>query len=517
MAERRRTEAIFKLYGCIGDDGVEADTGTIYYLVTTLGLNSATTLSEMNKANTDSVFKRLVKDAENVTIPEERRPRSTIRVMGAITTVVSAVKYYADRGVPLALELLEMIHHRNAVNFFKRYKMSRKADVDGDVKIDLPVLPANIAINSVQFHDWMAGVKIKLEASKSVDGVGTAYATLRENVEPLEWADVDVTEQLDVIADKICPLGGIVHHQDQKRLFAALSDACKHAGQSFVDKHERDNDGRNCWLDIRRHFYPPKDTDEQVDEVEKSIRTTYFKGPDTGHNFERVVGKHRKLHVRLDNLGRSWTEKKKVKHLIDAMKYRNNMVDMAIVFIRNEHDDKHNNFENAVDHLKKAIPVAKDSLRGKMGLKAVETAKGGDDEYPKDWDHAGRSLTDAQRKSEAQIVPFWVWKKYPPDKKERITSDRIRFGIKPKEKRNKDKAKNGRSRSKSDPRREVARMKAQIASLKASMAAGKAIGNDGNSCYDSDSSEANPGAIKRGGRKRSEAAEASSKHRKKSN
>lgn len=517
MAERRRTEAIFKLYGCIGDDGVEADTGTIYWLATTMKLNSARMLSRMNKATTDSVFKRLVKDAEDVTIPEGRRPRNTVEVMSVITTVASAVKYYADRGVPLTIELLEMIHHRKAVNFFDRVNYSSKADVDGDAKIDLPVLPANIAINSVQFHDWMDGVKGKLEATKSVDGVGTAYATLRENVEPLEWADVDVTEQLDVIADKICPLGGMVHHQDQKRLYAAISDACKHAGQSFVDKHQRDKDGRSCWLEIRRHFYPPRDTDEQVDEVEKSIRTTYFKGPDTGHNFERVVGKHRKLHVRLDNLGRSWTEKKKVKHLIDAMKYRNSMVDMAIVFIRNEHDDKHNNFENAVDHLKKAIPVAKDSLRGKMGLKAVETAKGGDDEYPKDWDHAGRSLTDAQRKSEAQIVPFWVWKKYPPDKKERITSDRIRFGIKPNEKRNKDKAKNGRSRSKSDPRREVARLKAQIASLKASMAAGKAIGNDGNSCYDSDSSETNPGAIKRGGRKRSEAAEASSKHRKKSN
>ena len=34
MAERLRTEALFKLYGCIGDDGVEADTGTIYYFVT---------------------------------------------------------------------------------------------------------------------------------------------------------------------------------------------------------------------------------------------------------------------------------------------------------------------------------------------------------------------------------------------------------------------------------------------------------------------------------------------------
>ena len=56
----------------------------------------------------------------------------------------------------------------------------------------------------------------------------------------------------------------------------------------------------------------------------------------------------------------------------------------------------------------------------------------------------------------------------------------------------------------------------QIASLKASLAASNVIGNDGNSSSDSDSSEANPGAIKRGGRKRSEAAEASSKHRKKS-
>jgi hypothetical protein len=59
-------------------------------------------------------------------------------------------------------------------------------------------------------------------------------------------------------------------------------------------------------------------------------------------------------------------------------------------------------------------------------------------------------------------------------------------------------------------------MKAQIASLKASLAAGKAIGNDGNTSSDSDSSEAHPGAIKRGGRKCSVAAEASSKHRKKS-
>jgi len=199
-------------------------------------------------------------------------------------------------------------------------------------------------------------------------------------------------------------------------------------------------------------------------------------------------------------------------------------MDLSILAIESDQDGvdaKYNNFEKAVDHLANAIPIAKDSLRS---LKAVETAKGGDDEYPKDWDHAGRSLTDAQRKSEAQNVPFWVWKKYPPDKKARITSDRIRFGIKPNAKRNEDKAKDGRSRFKSDHRRENARMKAankkqslQIASLKASLAAAKGIGNDGNSCYDSDSSEANPGAIKRGGRKRSEAAEASSKHRKKSN
>jgi hypothetical protein len=80
----------------------------------------------MDKAMIDSVYKRLVKDAEDITIPEERRPRSTIRVMGAITTVVSAVKYYADRGVPLALELLEMMHHRNTVNFYNRFSQGRR-------------------------------------------------------------------------------------------------------------------------------------------------------------------------------------------------------------------------------------------------------------------------------------------------------------------------------------------------------------------------------------------------------
>ena len=474
MAERLRTEAIFKLYGCIGDDGVEADTGTIYWLATTLGLNSARTLYKLDKAMTDSVFERLVKDAKDITIPEERRPRSTVKVMRALTTVVRAVRYYADRGVPLTIELLEMIHHRKAVNFFDRVNYSRKADVDGEAKIDLPVLPATIAINSVQFHDWMDGVKVRLKVTYSVDGVGTAHATIRENVAPLKWADVDVTEQLDVIADKICPLGGIVHHQDQKRLHAALSDACKHAGQSFVDKHQRDMDGRSCWLEIRKHFYPPKDID----------------------------------------------------------------------------DAKYNNFENTVNNLTNAIPVAnayntKDSPRGlkavetakggddskqsrppraettqssrdrqgQRRLKAVETAKGGDDDYPKEWDHAGRFLTDAQRKSEAQFVPYRVYKKYPPEKKARITSDRIRFGIKPNAK-GKHKERDKDARSKSGPRREIARMKVEIASLEARLAAAKGTGNVSSS--DSDSSEANPGAIKRGGRKRSEAAEASSKHRKKS-
>jgi hypothetical protein len=91
-----------------------------------LGLDSATELYGMDKAMIDSVYKRLVKDAEDITIPEERRPRSTIRVMGAITTVVSAVKYYADRGVPLALELLEMMHHRKAVNFYNRFSQGRR-------------------------------------------------------------------------------------------------------------------------------------------------------------------------------------------------------------------------------------------------------------------------------------------------------------------------------------------------------------------------------------------------------
>ena len=517
MAERLRTEAIFKLYGCVGDDGVEADTGTIYWLATTMGLDSATMLYGMDKAMIDSVFKRLVKDAEDITIPEERRPRSTVQVMGALTTVVRAVRYYADRGVPLTLELLEMMHHRNAVNFFDRSYHSRKADVDGDAKIDLPVLPANVARNSVQFHDWMDGVKVKLEATQSVDGVGTAHATIRENVAPLEWADVDVTEELDAIADKICPLGGTVHRQDQKRLHAALGDACKHAGKSFVDKHQRDMDGRSSWLEIRRYFYPPRDIEDQVDEIEKRIRTTYFQGPDTGYSYERVVGIHRKMHARLNDLGRSWTETEKVKAIIGAMKHRTTRMEMAISIIKGDRDGvdaKYNNFENVVDFLWQVIPVAKDSLRG---LKAVKTAKGGDDDYPKEWDHAGRFLTDAERKSEAQVVPFRVYKEYSPGKRARITSDRIRFGIKVGKKSNakgKNKEKDKDARFKSDPRREYARLKAQITSLKARLAASKGIGNVSSS--DSDSSEANPGAIKRGGRKRSEAAEASFKHRKKS-
>jgi hypothetical protein len=520
MAERRRIEAIFKLYGCIGDDGVEADTGTIYWLTTTMGLDSTTELWG-DKAMIDSLIKSLVTAAKDITIPEERRPRNTMKVRRVFTTVVGAVRYYAGRGVPLTIEMLEMMHHRKAVNFFDRLRKAiDKADVDGDAKIDLPVLPATIAINSVQFHDWMDGVKRRLRATQSVDGVGTAHATIRENVAPLDWADVDVTEQLAVIADKISPLGGMVHHQDQTRLHAALSDACKYAGQSFVDKHQLDMDGRSCWLDIRKHFYPPKGIEIQVNEIEKRIRTTYFKGPDSGHSYERVAGIHRKMHVRLNNLGRSWTETKKVITLIDAMKYRNHKMDSAIVFIENDHEDRYNNFENAVDVLKHAIPIAKDPLRS---LKAVETAKGGDDDYPKEWDDAGRFLTDAQRKSEAQVVPFGVYKEYSPAKRARITSDRKRFGITVGKKPNakapnakwKHKEKDKNARFKPDPRRELASIKAQIASLKASMTAGKAIANDGN--YSSESDSSNPGAIKRGGRKRGGAAEASSKHRKKSN
>jgi hypothetical protein len=226
------------------------------------------------------------------------------------------------------------------------------------------------------------------------------------------------------------------------------------------------------------------------------------------------------MHVRLNNLGRSWTETKKVITLIDAMKYRNHKMDSAIVFIENDHEDRYNNFENAVDVLKHAIPIAKDPLRS---LKAVETAKGGDDDYPKEWDDAGRFLTDAQRKSEAQVVPFGVYKEYSPAKRARITSDRKRFGITVGKKPNakapnakwKHKEKDKNARFKPDPRRELASIKAQIASLKASMTAGKAIANDGN--YSSESDSSNPGAIKRGGRKRGGAAEASSKHRKKSN
>ena len=117
MAERRRIEAIFKLYGCIGDDGVEADTGTIYWLTTTMGLDSTTELWG-DKAMIDSLIKSLVKDAEDITIPEERRPRNTMKVRRVFTTVVGAVRYYAGRGVPLTIEMLEMMHHRNAVNFF---------------------------------------------------------------------------------------------------------------------------------------------------------------------------------------------------------------------------------------------------------------------------------------------------------------------------------------------------------------------------------------------------------------
>jgi hypothetical protein len=91
-----------------------------------LGLDSATELYGMDKAMIDSVYKRLVKDAEDITIPEERRPRSTVKVMGALTTVVSAVRYYADRGVPLTIELLETMHHRKAVNFYNRFSQGRR-------------------------------------------------------------------------------------------------------------------------------------------------------------------------------------------------------------------------------------------------------------------------------------------------------------------------------------------------------------------------------------------------------
>ena len=181
------------------------------------------------------------------------RPRSGVRFMDAVNTVVVGVKYYADRGVPLGIGLLNKMNHTKAVNFFRRVAHKRKSSSSSDAKpkLDLPVLPSSTAVNSLKVQRWDEELSIKLGEVPSEDGVGTLKALVRENDDPKDWADVDVTDDLDTIADEICPFGGTVHRADQKKFHSAMVDACKHAGRSWVDDTKRTSNGRKAYKEVR--------------------------------------------------------------------------------------------------------------------------------------------------------------------------------------------------------------------------------------------------------------------------
>ena len=92
MAERGRAEDVFTIHGCIGDDGVTGHEGNIYWLVNTMGLDSASAIASMDKTMLDGLYKRMTKDAvEGAEAPIQNvahRPRSGVRFMDAVNTVV---------------------------------------------------------------------------------------------------------------------------------------------------------------------------------------------------------------------------------------------------------------------------------------------------------------------------------------------------------------------------------------------------------------------------------------------
>ena len=129
MAERGRAEDVFTIHGCIGDDGVTGHEGTIYWLVNTMGLDSASAIASMDKTMLDGLYKRMTKDAvEGAEAPIQNvahRPRSGVRFMDAVNTVVVFLNMCNLPGTTLFTTSMRVPTSRRASNLAASQELPR--------------------------------------------------------------------------------------------------------------------------------------------------------------------------------------------------------------------------------------------------------------------------------------------------------------------------------------------------------------------------------------------------------
>ena len=442
MATSTTMKSVLVKFGMKKTNGT-ADTPTINWVTQVVGLSSPSDFLSLTKSNLDTIAKRLSKDASSnsANMPAGCVPQDHLRVTRTIELVSIAVKWYASRGVAVGPALLTTINHDKAAKFFQLVSMHRQKDVDKDSHPELPVLGKSVAINSAKFMEWKERVIDVLSDTTSVDGVGTLGGNLRSRVAPSNWNDVDMTDTLAEISDAVSPLGGEVFQVDEKRIYSALVEALNQVGSSYTDKYKRTKSARAVYEDICEAYYPEEQKTEQVENIERVIDASFYKGPHTGYTFVSVADTHRKAHTKLDELGAGWDESKKVKHFIQNIRVQDSQLDFAINTVKADRgvDGKYNDFEKCVAFLTPFVPAPK---KPGASIKSVTTSDGR--EYLDEWDDEGRTLTEEQRKEQCKGMPTPEWKNVPLPKKKRIYADRDYWDLWPtNSRRGKGKGKGG--------------------------------------------------------------------------
>lgn len=414
----------------------DTDDGTLYWLMETNGLNDAAALSMCSGEVLKSVLKQMQTASEKTQavrdggIAANRRPSPTVRNVSALTVVLWAVQWYIYQHGQVADEdVLAKVNHDNARDFFRRAYQARGEKEASTGDIDLPALSVDARPNSLPYRLFREETKIVLNDEVSHNGIGSLAIVLRDEDDPTDWDDVDMSLDLHEIANLIAPLAGKAWREDEQRVHKFLiSKAFKYAGGSFPAKYNQTREARKPIQDADKYYYPKSDIEDQVEAIEGFINRLHWKGDDTGHPYVKVVGLLRKYFQQLDDIGRGYTEEKKVRTLIKMMKFQDQKITTSIMLIESDKgaNGKASDFELAQDFLKNAIPVPKDK-RGTVKIKAVDTLK--EDDYPATWDEEGRGLSEAQRRDQCKKVSDDIWYGYSVEKRRRISSDRKTFGI----------------------------------------------------------------------------------------
>ena len=415
---------------------------TVAWLATQ-GIDSATNMSIVNDTVLKSLLKQLASDARD--LPADQRPVNNVVVTSAISVAIFGLRWYVlQRGQTADINLLQTMTHNNARDFFRlAYDECRNNTVDTSKAIDFPALGADVTKNSPTYQKFKEEFKLVADQELSSDGISTLGALLREEDNPMDWDDVDMSRSIHEIADDIVPFEGQANRDDNHRVHKYLvSKAFKYAGSSFPAKYMTTKNARQAIKDADDYYYPAADVELQFDDLEKEVRKVKWYGEHKGLTFEKCCGKLRSIFLRLDNIGRGYTEEKKVMVLLDMLKFKNQEITTAMIIIRGDKGagGKNGDFELAQDYLKDHIPTAKDQKT--VSIKAIDVA--GDD-YPDTFDEEGRTLSIEQRKEQCKPVAHTVWfNEYSQEKRDRIEADRIKFDLKkPGKKKGKGGDKNG--------------------------------------------------------------------------